>query len=74
MNTRQVTDPLQALLAKEKALREDILNPRATEIDPGGFSMQQLGLRLVMVADDGRFWADTPDLKLKMIFDPNKRD
>jgi hypothetical protein len=75
MNTRQVTDPLEALLSKEKAIREDILNPRATEVDTGAFGMQQLGLCLVLAGKDGRMWMQDPyDAgKIRMIYDPNKK-
>lgn len=68
---REPQDPLQALLQKEAAIKADILNPRATEVDPLGFSMQQLGLDYALIAKDGRIWRRSGDV-LKVVFDPHK--
>ena len=61
---------IEDLLAIERALREDLSNPRAKEITlPKGFFPSQIGLRDVMVDSLGRFW-DVSGTPIKMIFDP----
>ena len=61
---------IEDLLAIERALREDLSNPRAKEITlPKGFFPSQIGLRDVMVDSIGRLW-DTTASPIKMIFDP----
>lgn len=71
MTPRTVQNPLQALLAKEAKVKEQILDPSMTEVETYGFSMSQIGLELALVGKDGRIWGHLGDHgKLMMIFDP----
>lgn len=74
MNTRQVSDPLAALLAKEQRVRDQILDPNVTEVDTHAFCMDQLGLKYPLVGKDGRLWVqdNSEPYHIKVIYDPNK--
>lgn len=66
---REPQDPLQALLQREKTIKGQILDRMVTEVDPLGFSVQQLGLEYAMIGKDGRIWVRC-DEGLKVVFDP----
>ena len=61
--------PLEQIKAREAKIRAALLDRSITEIDIGGMTWAQVGLRSCAVDGLGRIW-DTGSNPVRMVFDP----